>query len=146
MKQENHNLHFQNSQTNTIFRSKHITHLHIKCSIQCGKILEQKAYKDFTKNWHKLLSFFLTCQNIMRDQFQASKIITREFTIFGGFLTRFSTKIERNTLNQSNKKNNSPVFIDQSWHAICQNWSKNARKLIANFLEFFMKPWSNAEV
>ena len=75
-----------------------------------------KYDKKTTQNTHNF-----TC--IFSNNFQHAKghkkqvLITqnkckRNHKVFTSFSSRFSTKIEEKTINQS--KNNSPVFLDQS--------------------------------
>jgi len=141
MKQENHNLHFQNSQTNTIFRSKHITHSHIKHSTQCGKILESKAYKDFTKidkKWHKITrEFYINFYHFDMPKYHERPISSiknncKRVHNFWRFFNKIFQEIERNWINQKNRL--FPHFFDQHLtYKYIKIHQKNIKKIICSF-------------
>lgn len=116
-----------------------------------AKMCKKKLHKIWWKTTQIVHNFTCTFSN----NFQHAKghkkqvLVTqdkceRNHKVFTSFLSTFSTKIKEKTINQS--KNNSPVFLDQSWHVICQDWLKSTKKIIWIFLGIFKGRFESAGV
>jgi hypothetical protein len=80
-----------------------------------------------------------------RNNPKSINIIAIKLTkLFTSFWSRFSTKFKKK--GNKPRQNNFPIFLDQTWHAIYQDWSKKIRKIIGIFLEFLTKFFKHAGV
>ena len=138
--------HITNQHQNTKSITKQYSKIIQQTTIIMNQTIGIKICKETSQNWTKQHKIQTISPCIFSNNFQHTKLTRNNPKSFNKNCNKNSpnfTSLSSRFFNKEYKKsikprqNNSLVFLDQSWHAIYQNWSKYTRKIIGIFLEFF---------